>query len=347
MLHLKVKYIPDVFWTPNKLNSYNISLRCVMSARSDGKTTNVMIDTINKYNKNKYEFVYVKRYGTQTVLSKDLLDSVICEKVVVKGDKNDGCEYIVNKQRVGYCLPLSKQANYKSGLDFSKVTTLIYDEFTIDREDRSQRYLKNEMHSLLNLISTVFRQRKNYVIWILGNNLDYINPFFEYFKIPDLKSGDIFVDKERDLIVQIPITSEKLKELKKDSPIGKWTKGTQFEKFYIDNELLVSHLYKYRKKRNADKLILRFIYNALLFNIYLSYGCFLYIEMCDKIIDDDYTLIIKKDNIINYEGIKNFKSLYKVYHKAIVKSFLENKNIEFDNKQCSHIFSEIVIRYLK
>lgn len=346
MLTLLKDFIPEKFWTPFKANSYGLDFRCVMSDRSDGKTTNVMIDALKDYNKNKKIFVYVRRYEGETVLSKDLLNNLVKEDIKTTGDKNGGCKFIYDKEIIGYIIPLSKQKNYKS-VDFGNVGSVIYDEFTLDRTNYLQRYIPNEIFELNNLLSSIFRLADKYKVWLLGNNLDFANPFFEYYDIPDLNVGDIYTNKERGLYVEIIKPTEALVQAKENTPIAKLNKGKSFYNFMMNNELHTTVKYEIREKRNADKLYFSFIYGIYKINVYLSYACNLYIELSNNLKETDKTFIIKKDGKINYVDIKAFKQLYPIYTKMFLKNCFTNRYIQYDDKKTPHIFNEMLVRYFR
>lgn len=345
-LTLTKNYIPELYWTPQKANSYNLTFRYCMSNRSDGKTTNGLIDAIHTYNKYETQFVYSRRTKNETKMCASILDNLIAEQVTFVGDGLGGGKFVVKKQVIGYLIPFGMQNKYKSR-DFEHVGIIIFDEITLDRRNHLQRYLPTEMDDINNLISTVFRNRDNYKVWFFGNNLDYINPFFQYYNIPQLETGQIYVDKERELFVEIIKTKDKLQEIKENTPVAKLNKNTQFNNFLLNNEILTSILYKIREKRNADKLVIRLLYDSVTFNIYISYTIYIYIEMQNKIIEDDYSVLIRQNGIVHYLNIKGLKAQYDVLMTMLLKAYYSNKFIEYNSKNCGAVFSDLIERYLK
>lgn len=343
-LTLKLDYIIGMYWHPLKAFSYNQTFNFIMSARDDGKTTNSLIAAIKNYNNNTGTFVLVRRYDNETALCKDILNDIIVEKVIFKGDKNGGGIWYVQKEIIGYLIPCSKQKKYK-GKKFHNVNFMIYDEYTLDRDYYLMRYLPKEVTQLLELMNTVFRLGVKYKVFILGNNLDYMNPFFEYFNIPDLEIGKCRVFKDRDLFIDIYISTEKMKQAKNETPIAKLTHNTEYSDFNMHNTLLNSKKYIIREKRNNDKLYARLLYNNYTINIYNSYTISYYIELVKDTIEDNYSIWIVNDDNVHYDNIKMFKNENSC--RVIMHNCITNKFIEYDNKKTAMLFNNIMIKYMR
>lgn len=343
-LTLKLDYIIDVYWCPLKSYSYNMTFNFIMSSRDDGKTTNSLIGAIKNFNNTGGSFVLVRRYDNETALCKDILDEIIEEKVIFKGDKNGGGKFYVNKFLIGYLVPVSKQKKYK-GKKFKNVNYLIYDEYTLDRDYYLLRYLPKDVIQFLELINTIFRLGQKYKVFILGNNLDYMNPFFEYFNIPDIEIGKCKYFKEKDLFIDIYESKPKMKELKEQTPLAKLTNNTSYSDFNMNNNLINGKKYKVREKRDNDKLFLRLLYNEYTISIYNSYSISYYITLKKEIIEDNDTILILNDDVVHYDNIKLLKGIKQI--KTIKNNAITNKFIEYDNKKTAMLFNSILYKYLK
>lgn len=95
-------------------------------------------------------------------------------------------------QPAGYILPLNAQDEYKSGVDFSNVTNVVFEEFVQLRE---RDYVESEVELFLSAMSTIVRNRHNVRCWFIGNTLTKYNPYFELFGIDvdriGLQPGDL------------------------------------------------------------------------------------------------------------------------------------------------------------
>lgn len=90
---------------------------------------------------------------------------------------------------IGYIVPLAIEQNFAGG-SFLDVTDMIMEEF-ISRTS----YLKNEPSKLMNLYSTVDRKRGTTRLWLCGNTISPVCPYFNEWEldevIRDLKQGEI------------------------------------------------------------------------------------------------------------------------------------------------------------
>ena len=78
---------------------------------------------------------------------------------------------IVNKKRIGYVFDLFSMENKKS-LMYPNVATIVYEEFVTEKY-----YLNNEPDILMNFVSSIFRDRKGFVI-LIGNKISRFNPYY-------------------------------------------------------------------------------------------------------------------------------------------------------------------------
>lgn len=191
--------------------------------RGIGKTTNLVGDAINDFMKNGNEFVYVRRYKTELDKCKELLQPIVTDtktKSIGKGI----FQYECNKVRIGYACALSMQSSFKSGVDFSKVNTVIYDEAIL--MPGSIRYLPNEVTAFLELLSTIFRTRTGYRVFVLGNNADMFNPYHAYFEIP--RFAGRYVDRARGICCEELQHRAALMEVEKKTPLYRLTADTEY-----------------------------------------------------------------------------------------------------------------------
>lgn len=90
---------------------------------------------------------------------------------------------------IGYLFALSIEQNYAGG-SFLDITDLIFEE-VITRKI----YLKNEPSKLMNLYCTVDRKRGTTRMWLPGNTISRVCPYFEEWGIDklikDIKQGEI------------------------------------------------------------------------------------------------------------------------------------------------------------
>lgn len=305
-IELLIKPDYRTFFNVPRLYSYpEIHVYTVIGGRGIGKTTGLSVQVINNFNKRGEEFVYVRRYITELKKAKGLFDP-IAKDVKVKGISHGAYEFTHSKRRIGYGLALTAQQTFKSGMDFSRVTTFIFDECILPRGG-AYRYLENEIEMVLELISTIFRARKNYKIFFLGNNADIFNPYWEYFKIPNFQKN--YIDKARGLYCEKAKNSAKLLQIEQETPLYKLTLGTNYWEYHYNNEVLFSgKKAKVIPKPMKATLLCRIILNEYTLNIYRYKYDNIYVESRTKVIKDEYAYTIIENSEPNQYYVKVFRN---------------------------------------
>lgn len=299
---------------------YGITLAIIMGARGLGKTTQWGLKARDNWLNNEEEFVWVRRYGKETKLQHDLPKSWI-NNVVFQGDGNEGGEWFIDKKHFGYLIPLSKQADYKSK-DFSKVTLIVYDEGII-KTTRERRYIKDEVEELFELMSTITRERTNVLTVVIGNNMEYFNPYCEYFNLK-AKSG-INVDIERGLYLEYATDSKAYKEAQQKTGLFRLTQGTAYHSYHYDNAALDTEKITLSNRPQNARLICRYVLNNYTLDVYNRDGGLMWVEGHSKVKIDDKTIELLKDDLPNYAILKVQKKwyfylkLYDLYFKQRLK----------------------------
>ena len=156
----------------------------------------------NAYDKGE-EFIYLRR-GKQETKDIDSVDyftdmdvskitkgeyqyiNVFRKRIYFAVEDEEG--KIVNKKKIGYVCDLYSMETRKS-LMYPKVATIVYEEFITDRY-----YIgENESDILLNFVSSVFRDRKGFVL-LIGNKISKFNPYVQSWNLSGMmtqKTGTI------------------------------------------------------------------------------------------------------------------------------------------------------------
>ena len=266
----------SIFYSPERIISYNALLNLVIGERGCGKTFGFKCYAVKRFlNKNK-QFAYIRRYDT------DLEESV--------GRTNDNkffeqirsefpnSEFKITKSKkvrrlyidgkiCGYALPLSSADSLKSST-YENVDTLIFDEFML-KEGSSQHYLRNEPEIILDLIETIGRLR-DIRIFCLGNAISSTCPLMSYFDLTLPYNTDIKLFKEGTIAVEY-IKNEKYREVKKASRFGKLIDGTKYGKYAIDNEFLSDSKSFIKKKDKNAKFYFILIVNGKQYGIWRDF----------------------------------------------------------------------------
>lgn len=298
MKEITLKIKPDFtkYVNVNRWFSYPCNFYIIIGGRGIGKTTGMNIHNVGSYIKSGSEFVYCRRYITELKKAKSLLNPLVND-VKTQGMGNGLVAWNVKGVRLGYGVALTGQQTLKSGVDFTKCDVLVFDEAILPTKG-SYKYLPNEVEMLFELISTVFRDRKNYKVFILGNNADIFNPYFAYFNIPRFERQ--YIDRERGIYCELCQNSPALLEAESQTPLYKLTKGTTYGDYHYDNKVLIKSNAKIGVKSPKAKLACRFVYNDFTINFYRQNWNDWFVELRDKKIVDDKSYVLFEDNKPNY-----------------------------------------------
>lgn len=260
------------FWySYDKVLSYNAMMNIIIGERGVGKSFNLKVYLINRFKKKHRQFIYLRRYDTelQKSLKKDeffddirIDPSLTDDEMCAKGDK-----LYINGELCGYAIPLSKASIYKS-VPFPKVDIIMFDEFLID--NNTYHYLPDEPERLLDFMETVGRLR-NIKIFMLGNNISLINPYFDYFNISLPYNTDIKTFKEGLILINY-IKNEAYREVKRKSSFGKLIDGTKYGNYAIDNIALKDNNNFIKKKSPNSKFFFNLILNNHTYGVWMDYN---------------------------------------------------------------------------
>lgn len=326
----------------NKLLSYqDIFLYIIKGGRGIGKTTNLLIHFFKQAIKYGGEFIFLKRYETEAQKARNIFNNIV-EGVTTRGLGKGGFEYLYDGKRIGYCLALTKQQSYKSGLDTSKVKFLLFDEVFL-LTGGAYHYLKNEVLQLLELISTVFRERTDYKIFLVGNNMDYIDPYSTYFDLPLIK--DRYIDTTRGLYVEYAKTKKELQEIEKRTPLYKLTLGTTYHEYhYNNNSLTASKNIRLGVKEPKSYYYVRFVYENHTLTLYLQgKNCkTIYVDYDKKKITDKTTFILQENNKPNYAHLTQLKT---TNIGKVLTSYFYNNEMIYVNEIAHSLMEMIIMQY--
>ena len=227
---------------------------------------------------------------------------------------------VTRGELIGYSMALSQEQNFAGGV-YLDVDDIIFEEF-IARTP----YLKNEPSKLLNLYCTVDRKEGRVKLWLLGNTISKVIPYFEEWgvtqKIKKQKQGEIITTEydtmlEDGEMVKVKIACEYCEEVGRSSrTIGKHSSMLNTGAFQTDSQ---PHLPKSYKEYKC------------LFRIMFQYQSF---KFCSEYLKDNSST----DTcwfIYPYEGeIKDYTLVFsdviktsKYWQRDIYNPLIDNRNI--------------------
>lgn len=177
----------------NKTLSFDAELSFIITARGRGKTYGLRLHAVREALRDGTRFVEVCRHTNELpgVIS-GYFDKFITNDEFpgydfqTRGEmayaRQDGGDWFL----IGYFVSLTQQQALKKHT-FDNVRRIIFDEVILDQMDKNHRYLSNEYNVFINLIDTITRQRPGEKtiarIYLLGNSVDMVNPYFRAFGI--------------------------------------------------------------------------------------------------------------------------------------------------------------------
>lgn len=146
-----------------------------------GKSYGAKKYVIDKWLKKKEKFLYIRRYENELkqLFSKGyFLD--IKNAYPTHNLKSDSKKFYCDKEVIGYAKRLTEAQDLKSA-SFDDVTTIIFDEYAIEKSKRY--YLPNEAMIIAGLLDSIIRNRNNVKIFFIMNAVQDIElcPLFSFF----------------------------------------------------------------------------------------------------------------------------------------------------------------------
>jgi hypothetical protein len=231
----------SLYYSPNKMLSYNRILNFIIGARGIGKSYSMKVHPIKRFIKYGEQFIYLRRYKDELKKIPNYFNDVKSEfpnhTFKVKGrqffiaDNNDKDEKgNLRFKQLGWAIPLSSWQSEKSNA-YPDVSTIIFDEFI--RQKDNSKYIPNEVEALLNFMDTVFRNRENVRCICLSNAVSIVNPYFLYFNlIPNIEKR---FNAYESILIEIPDAADFSEERKK-TKFGKLISETNYGDMSLGNE---------------------------------------------------------------------------------------------------------------
>lgn len=279
----------NVFYDYGPIDSYKRGLNIIVGERGVGKTYGAKRKVLKKYIENGEQAVWIRRKDAEIKLTKDRFMGDIESDPIIEGHEFITDGYILYekikdesghaiKKPVIFFVPLSTYEHYKSA-SYHRVTTMVFDEF-MTRE----RYLPDEVFKFFDIMETVFRHRQGKV-YMLGNSLSIINPYFEHFNIK--LNGNQFIKSDNWVVENCNNTE--FRAFKKETFVGQMTKDSVYAQYAQDNEFVLddtTNVMEYTGHRN-------FMHNLMLNGLHIGvYNCNNMLYFAEPLEGRTYTIYV-------------------------------------------------------
>lgn len=213
------------YYSLKNILDYHAHYNVIFGERSKGKTYSVLKYALERYGRNREQLAIVRRWSDDFTGKRGatLFDGLVTNGEVNKATNGEWtgvyyygsrwylCRYdgdgkrVIDETPFAYGFSISAMEHDKS-TSYPSVTTILFDEF-ITRTT----YLNDEFVLFMNVCSTIIRQRKNVVIFMLGNTVNKYCPYFTEMglsHVRDMKPGtiDIYHYGETELTVAVEYT---------------------------------------------------------------------------------------------------------------------------------------------
>lgn len=346
----------SMFWDIKRTLTHNSLINVILGNRGGGKTFGAKMLCIDNFIKKGEQFGYIRRYKDDLKEPMQEFFKDIEYKypdyefktdnkyLYIRLKTENDNEKWTDRDIAGYGFILST-ANNKKSISYPRITTLVYDEFLLDKGN--QRFLPNEPVALLNLYETIARPGTGHprvVLFMLANALTITNPYFLYWdlKMPTKKDKNnkwIWKHPTRPILVE-DVKNDKFIDTKKNTEFGKLIEGTTYSGYSIDNKFLLDNDTFVEKRTPKAKFYFTFIYLEHTLGVWIDRDeGKMYVS---KDIDPSYPLVYSitlKDHKPNTMLIKN-KS-----RNGHFKIFLENYqlgNVYFESINIKNITYEVI-----
>lgn len=346
----------SMFWNARETLTHNVLINIIVGNRGGGKTYGAKAWAIDNFIKRREQFGYIRRYKDDLKEPMQRFFDDIAPQYPEYEFKTDSKHFYIrlkpadesekwtDKDIAGFGFVLSTASNKKS-IAYPNITTLIFDEFLLDKGN--QLYLQREPIKLLNLYETVARPgtpHPRVVLFMLANALSITNPYFLFWnlKMPSRqdKNGKwIWKHPTRPILVE-DVRNEKFIDAKKNTEFGALVAGTEYADYSIDNKFLLDDYTFIEKKSPMAKYFFTFVYKGKQYGVWVE-------QRESKMwvsedIDPSYPIVYSLTLKDHQPNTMFFKS---INQKGHFKTFVENYkigNVYFENINIKNIIYEIL-----
>lgn len=259
----------SVYYNYDRIISYNALLNILIGSRGVGKTFGASKLVTNDFIKKNRQFVYLRRYKTELSKSMKKFFSALVKEGLFENHKLEvrGNTFLIDESVAGYGMTLSTAQQLKSS-NFPDVYYIIFDEFLI--EEGQGHYLKNEVMAFLGLIETISRTRE-VKVFMLGNAVSEINPYFMFFDLTLPYNNDIKLFKNNLILLQY-INNTAYIEAKKQTKFGQLIADTDYEDYAVNNKFLDDNKDFIEHKSGTSKFSFSFIFKGNTYGVWIDFN---------------------------------------------------------------------------
>lgn len=226
------------YWDIGQILPYQRHWNFINGPREIGKTYTTQKWLLKQAFEKHKEFIYICR--TQEEKKNGVLGRAfakVCEREYDNIEfKSDHFKLTGNGVVLGYCVAISEYIKIKK-YSFPKVYYMMFDEYMLEKDDGYWKGWR-EPELLLNIYQTVDRGRDEVIVFMLGNNTSFYNPYHmnPAFNIPLIEPGKIW--KSKNVLFQYAIPSEQMKKEISKKSFTKLIENTDYGRYATDGKYI-------------------------------------------------------------------------------------------------------------
>lgn len=233
------KINPD-YWNPYSLLPYQRNFNFVNSVRSIGKTYGMQLFILDRFFEREEQSVYLCRTKVEkrNGFLKKAFEKVMNQEERFREKAPDfkwSNEKLTYKGKVVcHCIAISEAIKMKNQ-SFPFVKWGFMDEYMLEREhERDYVHGWGEPDLVLNLYQTIDRDEDRLVMFFMGNNTNFYNPYHMHkaFRIPKIEQGCIWTSEN--VLFQFYVPTKQLKESKEKTRFSRMIRDTDYGHYAID-----------------------------------------------------------------------------------------------------------------
>lgn len=346
----------SMFWNLRRTLTHNKLINIIIGNRGGGKSFGAKQWAIDNFLKTGEQFGYIRRYKDDLkepmvqffkdieMYYPDYEFKTDTKYFYIRMKPADPKEKWTENDIAGYGFTLST-ANNKKSISYPNITTLIYDEFLIDKG--TTRYLPNEPVALLNLYETVARPGTGHprvILFMLANALSITNPYFLFFdlKLPtkqDKNGKWVWKHSTKPILVE-DVRNEKFIDAKKNTEFGELIEGTTYAGYSIENKFLLDDEQFVEPKGAKARFYFAFIYLDKKYGVWADFieGKMYVTQSVDPNYPLTYSITMKdhRPNTILFKN-KNRNGHFKTFVEAY-----KDGNVRFESINIKNICYEVI-----
>ena len=257
----------------SRILSFNAVFMMVVGGRGLGKTYGAKKYAIKNYLKRGEQFIYLRRFQKE-MGAKNTFFADIASEFPECGFKINGNEALITRnpndekpsyEVIGYFVCLSV-AQSKKSVSYPLVTTIIFDEFILERG--FNRYMDNEDEVFINFYNTVDRWQDKTKVFFLANSVSIMNPYFIAWDIDPVQE---WVHYKNFVVAHFPDSKQFAQEVM-STRIGKFIEGTNYAKYAVQNDFRDNANYLIGKKSETSSYFFTMETTTINFSVWVDFA---------------------------------------------------------------------------